>query len=272
MNISYFGSDNGRNVIFFYGVPGAPEECAFLDPCGKENNLTFICFNRFAIDLSIKDEAYYQHLADEISRLADGKKVDIIGFSIGAFIALQTCRYLKDQVRTLHLISAAAPLEAGNFLDAMAGKRVFQLAKVYSRLVILLTYWQRLLALLSPNLLFKMLFASAAGGDKTLTADRQFQANITKNCSHVLLTMFKVIRGILALMCSPGQLRFQRFPVRLISGHGAGDNWSPTSMAEYLQSAIPGCVSINILDNLSHYSCLYATAPNICAQLGKTQQ
>jgi pimeloyl-ACP methyl ester carboxylesterase len=119
-------------------------------------------------------------LAKEVSKQAAGEKVDVIGFSIGAFIALQTCRHLPDRIRTLHLISAAAPLDAGDFLDAMAGKQVFQLAKAFPILFVLLSYWQGLLALHFPNALFRLLFASAADDDKALAVDREFQSSITK--------------------------------------------------------------------------------------------
>ncbi|MGZ8262024.1 MAG: hypothetical protein ACXWTU_03570, partial [Methylotenera sp.] len=88
MKFSQFGANNGRIVIYFHGAPGAPEECAIFDSCGKEHGLTFICFDRFSIDSSIADEAYYQFLAKEISKKYAKKKVDVIGFSIGAFIAL----------------------------------------------------------------------------------------------------------------------------------------------------------------------------------------
>jgi pimeloyl-ACP methyl ester carboxylesterase len=93
-------------------------------------------------------------LAKEISKQTAGEKIDVIGFSIGAFIARQTCRYLANEVKNLHLISAAAPLEAGDFLDTMAGKQVFRLAKAFPVLFVLLSYWQGLLALLFPNALF----------------------------------------------------------------------------------------------------------------------
>ena len=128
LRFSQFGSENGRMVIYFHGAPGAPEECGIFDLDGKKHGLTFICFDRFAVDASINGETYYRLLADEISKRAAGKPVDVIGFSIGAFVALQTCRYMPDGVRSLHLVSAAAPLEAGDYLEAMAGKQVFRLA------------------------------------------------------------------------------------------------------------------------------------------------
>lgn len=134
------GSDEGQIVIYFHGAPGAPDECNILDLLGKIHGLTFICFDRFSIDSSKSGESYYKFLADEISKKANGKPVDVIGFSIGAFIAMQTCRYIADGVRNLHLVSAVAPLEAGDFLDAMAGKQVFKLAKIFPTLFILLSY------------------------------------------------------------------------------------------------------------------------------------
>jgi len=62
--------------------------------------------------------------------------VDVVGFSIGAFIALQTSRYMANGVESLHLVSAAAPLESGNYLAAMAGKQIFMLAKAAPALFI----------------------------------------------------------------------------------------------------------------------------------------
>jgi len=269
LKFSQFGADNGRIVIYFHGVPGAPEECAMFDYYGKKHGLRFICFDRFAIDASIAGEAYYQFLAAAILKQAAGEKVDVIGFSIGAFIALQTCRYLPDRVRSLHLVSAAAPLEAGDFLNAMAGKQVFQLAKAFPVLFVLLSYWQSLLALLSPTALFHLLFANVAGDDKALAADLEFQSgiiNVLKSC------FIGRIRGYVRDVRSyvrPWKTTLSEITtVNTHIWHGAEDNWSPVAMAEYLQSAIPGCTSTQIFKGLSHYSCLYRAAPEICRQLG----
>lgn len=158
MKFSQFGADDGRMVVYFHGAPGAPEECGIFDWDAKNSGLTVICFDRFAVDSSVEGETYYRLLAEEITKKAGGKPVDVIGFSIGAFVALQTCRYMTHGVRSLHLVSAAAPLEAGDFLEDMAGKPVFQLAKRFPALFLLLSYWQGLLARFFPNALFRMLF------------------------------------------------------------------------------------------------------------------
>jgi len=268
LKFSQFGSDNGKTVIYFHGAPGAPEECAIFDLYAKEHGLTIICFDRFSGDDSIAGETYYQLLAQEISKQAAGKQVDVIGFSIGAFIALQTCRYLYNGVRSLHLISVAAPLDAGGFLEAMAGKQVFQLAKTFPILFVLLSYWQGLFALLFPNALFRLLFASAAGGDKALSVDHEFQSRITKVLRSCFIGHVQgYVRDIKAYV-QPWKDTLSGIGVNTHIWHGTEDNWSPVSMAEYLQSAIPGCTSTEIFNGLSHYSCLYRAAPEICRQLG----
>jgi len=269
MNFSQFGSDNERIVIYFHGAPGAPEECAIFDAPGKENGLTFICLDRFSIDSSVNGATYYQLLADEILKKAAGKKVDFVGFSIGAFIALQTCRYMKDEVRNLHLVSAAAPLEAGDFLETMAGKQVFQLARIFPVLFVLLSYWQRVIASLFPKVLFRMLFASAKGDDKALAADREFQSSIIGVLRSCFIGNIQGYTRDIEAYMQPWKTTLSELSVNTHIWHGAEDNWSPKAMAEYLKSAIPSCTHIEILNNASHYSCLHQTAPKICDLLGK---
>ena len=269
MKFSQFGSDNGQIVIYFHGAPGAPEECAIFDLYAKEHGLTFICFDRFSVDCSITAEAYYRLLAQKISQQASGKKIDVVGFSIGAFIALQTCRYLGDGIRNLHLISAAAPLDAGNFLETMAGKQVFQLAKTAPVLFVLLSYWQGLLAWLFPKVLFHLLFASAAGGDKALSVDHVFQASIIKVLRSCFISRVQGYARDIKAYVQPWKGTLSGIGINTHIWHGAEDNWSPVAMAEYLQSAIPSRTSIEVLNGLSHYSCLHRAAPEICRQLGE---
>lgn len=269
LKFSQFGSENGRLIIYFHGAPGAPEECAIFDIYGKENGLTFICFDRFSVDSSIDGEAYYRFLAKEILKKAAGCKVDVIGFSIGAFIALQTCRYMVNEVRNLHLVSAAAPLEAGDFLNAMAGKQVFQLAKTFPALFVLLSYWQGLLALLFPNALFNLLFANTAGEDKALVVNSEFQSSIIKTLRSCFIGRIQGYTRDIKAYVNLWKTTLPEISINTHIWHGAEDNWSPKLMAEYLKSAIPSCSHIEILGGLSHYSCLYETAPKICNQLSK---
>ena len=137
-----FGSDSGQMVIYFHGAPGAPEEGEVFNLYAKEHGLRLICFDRFSCDVSLAGAAYYQCLVQQISKQAAGKQVDVIGFSIGAFIAIQTCRYLRNSVRNLHLNSAAAPLDA--FFAPVAFRiQTYEPAMAHDSLL----YAKRLLAL-----------------------------------------------------------------------------------------------------------------------------
>jgi pimeloyl-ACP methyl ester carboxylesterase/GNAT superfamily N-acetyltransferase len=264
-----FGADDGRLVVYFHGSPGAPEECAVFDQYGTEHKLTFISHERFSIDPKLKGAAYYQHLADAIADRAAGKTVDLIGFSIGGFIALQVCRLMGNRVRSLHLVSAAAPLDAGNFIDRAAGKSVFRLAQNHPFAFHLLVRLQGLSAAVCPGLWFRMMFASAAGEDKVLAIDDKFQAGIgeilklcfTRHASGYARDIRAYVQTWKDTLADIG--------VTTSIWHGAEDNWSPVAMAEYLASAIPGCASTEIFNRLSHYSCLYQAAPEICRQLNE---
>lgn len=269
LKFSQFGSENGRIVIYFHGAPGAPEECSMFDLEGKKHGLRFICFDRFSFAPSIHGEAYYKLLAQEISRISSDKPVDVVGFSIGAFVALQTVRHMTNGVASLHLVSAAAPLETGNHLEAMAGKQVFKLAKAVPALFILLAYWQGVLARLAPNALFHMLFASAAGADITLAADHEFRADIIKLLKACFIGRVRGYARDIGLYLQPWAATLAEVSTNTYIWHGAEDNWAPPLMAEHLKSAIPGYNSSTIFKGLSHYSCLHQAAREICSLLGK---
>lgn len=269
MKFSQFGADNGRIVIYFHGAPGAPEECSAFDLEGKNHGLRFICLDRFSLDSAINGDAYYQHLAEEVSKIASGKQVDVVGFSIGAFIALQTIRHMTTGIGSLHLVSAAAPLETGDHIETMAGKQVFKLAKAAPGMFLLLSYWQGLLARIAPNALFHLLFASAAGADITLAKDREFRTHITKVLKACFIGRVRGYARDIGLYTQPWEATLGEVSVNTYIWHGALDNWSPPLMAEHLKSAIPGYNSTTIFNELSHYSCLHQAARGICNLLDK---
>jgi pimeloyl-ACP methyl ester carboxylesterase len=267
MEHSIFGQSGGRLVVYFHGAPGSMGEAEVFHHDAKQHGLQVVCQNRFSIDRSIVTGSYFQLLVDDIVRLAQGKAVDIIGFSIGAFVALQVSRLMPGQVRSLHLISPAAPLEGGDFLKSMAGGDVFWLAKNWPRTFKLLSYWQGLLAALAPKLLYTMLFASAVAGDKDLAAGddfKEFMRRVLQECFCGNVPGY--LRDVHAYV-SPWQSSLQNISAKTQLWHGDQDNWSPKEMSEYLQQQIPHCVEVHRMQGLSHYSTLYAAAPRICRQL-----
>ncbi|QPK64456.1 alpha/beta hydrolase [Methylomonas sp. LL1] len=267
IEFSQFGAGDGQPVIYFHGTPGSPDECEIFDVYGKQHQLTIICYDRSTIAPRLQGAAYYQCIAEEIAKKVGDKPVDFIGFSIGAFVALQVCRAMNGKVRSLHLVSAAAPLDAGNFIDAAAGKAVFRLAQNHPSAFLRLARVQGWLASIFPGLLLRMLFSSAAGEDKALAVDKTFRIAMTRT----LKTCFKrdslgYTRDVIAYV-QPWKATLADISVDTHIWHGAEDNWSPVAMADYLASALPGCSNITVLDGLSHYSCLYRTAPMICISI-----
>lgn len=268
MEFVEYGNKDGQLVVYFHGAPGAIGECALFDSYAKKYNLKVICLDRFSLDDSLDRENYYQQLAEQIKSIADEKSIDFIGFSIGAHVALEVSARLDGQVRHTHLVSAAAPLNVGGFIDEMAGGLVFKLAMKKPFIFFLLTQYQKIMAVLAPRLLVSLLFSSSVGKDIELSQSLEFKSYITPVLKHCFLRRTKgYIRDVKFYVAWQGELK--GFNNRVHLWHGTKDNWSPFSMASYLSKAIPGASSVNALEGLSHYSCLYQAAPKICAHLEK---
>jgi pimeloyl-ACP methyl ester carboxylesterase len=261
------GAADGPLTIYFHGAPGAPSELAAFDAPARAYGLTLGCFDRFALDAALTGPAYFATLADAVRAVAGERQVNLIGFSIGACVALHISRLLGAQVRQLHLISAAAPLQSGRFLPSMAGRAVFRSAKASPALFKAVTLCQATLARWAPGVLRFALFRGAAGADHGLASDRAFRLSMN-DLLHTGLGIgwAGYVRDILIYVQD-----WSTTPAQVMADtslwHGSLDNWSPPEMATCLQRGIPNCRQLNMLEGLSHYSCMYAAAPLICRQL-----
>ena len=95
-------------IYFCHGVPGGPEDASLLGIEGVAAPDLFA-----AAPLAQFDAA--------TAGAPDGS-VHLVGFSIGAMVALRLAASRPDKVGKVTLISPAAPLNLGDFLPAMAGK------------------------------------------------------------------------------------------------------------------------------------------------------
>jgi len=265
-----YGNIDGKTVIYFHGAPGSPVEASVFDEYAKKHGLHIICYDRFSIDSSLQNKAYYKYLADLIIDKVNGGQVDIIGFSIGCHTAIETSLYLGGTVRQLHLISGAAPLDSANFLESMAGKMVFSIAMKQPTVFSLLTHWQAFLAKVAPKILFKMIFASAKGEDKSLSKTTDFKDYITPILQHCFSSNAKGYIREIKQYVVPWKKSIKECGANTYIWHGTSDNWSPVGMAKYLDENIPTSSSLELIKGLSHYTCFYAAVPKICAQLDKT--
>jgi pimeloyl-ACP methyl ester carboxylesterase len=271
MNYREFGATNGRIAIYLHGAPGAPEEGRILHAAALQHGLRVICPDRFVLPDALDGDSYFQQLARDMTAVAQGTPVDLIGFSIGAFVALQTCRFLPGQVRSLHLVSPAAPLQGGSFLPSMAGGAVFQLAAQSPHVFKLLAHGQGWLAAHMPQLLFPMLFRTATGGDRALASSGDFRLLMRE----LLATCFGpgmhgYLRDIQAYV-APWQSTLAGVNVTTHLWHGDQDNWAPIAMSHYLSEHLPGNPVLHVLKGQSHYSSLYACADQLCQQVAKTE-
>lgn len=263
-----YGAEAGPLAVYFHGAPGGPGECARFDDEARARGVRLVCIDRSAVAADLEGEPYFQSLAREVDALAGAGPVILIGFSLGAFVALRTAPYLAARVAAIHLVSAGAPLESGDFLDGMAGKAVFRMAGRSPRLFRRLSRVQGWLTAHAPGVLFRMLFASAAGRDRDLAGDEGFRTEIGAVLKGALACGADgYVRDVEAYV-RPWASRLAEVTADTRIWHGSHDNWAPPGMAHRLQALVPGVSRIEIMPGLSHYSCLFEAAPRILSEAG----
>lgn len=233
-------------LAYFHGMPGSPGEWALCAPAHLREAAWLPDRNDPAMTAPVLAEAV-------AARFPEGAV--LVGFSMGAFAALQVAARLGGQIKALHLISPAAPLQLGHFLPQMAGGPLFTLAARRPRLFALAVATERLLARHAPHFLFDRLFATAQGGDTALRQNPVFRsamaAVLRMGLGHDSRGFADEVRGYVGDW--RGVLGKVSAPVTI--WQGGADNWTPPAMAQALNAALPGSRLI-MLDGCSHYSAL----------------
>ena len=269
MEFAEYGDSNGELVVYFHGAPGAADECSVFRKFAADKKLRIICFDRFSIDKSVNGEDYYREIADKISSEAKQGAVDLIGFSIGAHVAIEVRELLSCKVRQMHLVSAAAPISAGEFIQDMAGASVFRLARKIPFVFRALTQYQRLIAMLFPSLLVKIMFSTSRGKDSELVKQGSFSEFIEPVLKRCFVDRAQgYIRDVLLYVDWQPHVYTDNGEIYI--WHGAEDNWSPLAMADYLYETMPGVRNFEKMEGLSHYSCLFESVPRICNHLSRS--
>ncbi len=254
-----------EGLIYFHGQPGAPGELAVASP-GQTLPAALFAPDRAAYRPELPLAQALDQLAGEIGRRFPQGPIRLVGFSLGGFIALETALRLEAAGRpelSLDLVSAAAPLDCGDVLPAMAGRAVFTLARDRPRLFALLTRAQGWMARRAPAFLLRQIFADAAGADADLARDPVFQAALAAILVHSLGGDARGYRReVLAYVAWPtSRLAALRAPVTLWQGEA--DTWTPPAMADALATALPNVVAVRRFEDLSHYSTLRRALPEI---------
>jgi len=166
-----YGAPHGRLVVYLHGVPGDATEGAWFADAATRAGVDLHCLERSNIALDLQGEPYFQAIARRIDGLAAGAPYVVVGFSLGAFVAMRTAPYLAGRATRMHLVSAAAPLEGGDFLPHMAGQPVFRAARASNLRLRLLIGIQKFLAAAAPGVMVRLLFAAAPGRRSRARAD-----------------------------------------------------------------------------------------------------
>ena len=234
-------------------MPGSPGDAALLaraNPAARIVPLTLLDH--------APDEAE-QALKEALASLGlppDTTGLHLAGFSIGAMTALRLAATRPKAVSRLTLISPAAPLQLGNFLDDMAGKPVFSLAMRRPGLLRLLTSAQGVMARLAPDLMIRALFAKAGPSEQALLAEDGFRAAMNT----ALRDSFGPHRQIYLAYVQNyvadwrDTLRHVACPVDI--WQGTADTWTPPQMAEALRHALGDRATLHRVNGAGHYSTL----------------
>ena len=204
-------------------------------------------------------------LAELVAAQAPGP-LTLVGFSLGAPVALAVAAELGHRVTRLHLVSPAAPLGLGDFLPHMAGGALFRLARDQPALFRGLARLQGGLARAAPLFLLNRLFATASGDDRALRHDPAFRtamADMLRTGLGRSSAGFMAEVSAYAAGTAPATGPIHA-PIHIWQGED--DSWTPPAMAQALAASLPGDVAFTMLPGRGHYGTLRAALAAIQAQ------
>ena len=243
-----------ERTFYFHGQPGSARELRLFDSMDLRS---WHVLDRSIVDPQAGLSAHFDRLATEVRVAMQGKPASFVGFSLGAYVALEVAARLPDQQLAIDLVSAAAPLSTGDFLGAMAGKAVFSSAR-RPRIFAWVVTAQSLAARYVPDILSKMLFASAQGGDRLLYRDPHFREGIKRVIREGLGRNRNAYRAEVQGYVEDWSPILATVRHSVTIWHGRSDSWSPPAMANALAWRLPNVAHVHLLDGCSHYSTLEA--------------
>lgn len=245
-------------IVYFHGLPGGPGELEAVGAAADWSGLPHISPNRRVIGEGSNLSKHFDALASKLKSAGGNSPVTFVGFSLGAYVALEVAKRMGPSVSRINLVSAAAPLSKGNFLPDMAGQMVFRAAQYSPVLLAALTRAQSFALHISPDRLFDALFASAQGMDRELAGQPYFRASIIDVLNECFNEGAKGYRLELRGYTQDWSQILPQINQPVELWHGNLDNWAPPSMADALADALPNARMIHRLEGHSHYSTLQA--------------
>ena len=235
-----FGQPDGRPVIYFHGTPGAAAEAELISGAARDAGVALWAVHRHRIGPGLAGDPYLSALTASIAALCRSGSVPILGFSIGAALALRVAARLGDAIGPLSLISPAGPLDRPGVFDGMGGgAAVFRAAQANGRQFAATVAVQSLLARLSPDLVRRLLFAGADPKDRGFSAEPGARAVLRSVFASAWADGGQAYRRDIGLYVEPWSDELPRVTTPVRIWHGTADRWAPVAMGRDLASRIP---------------------------------
>ncbi len=241
-------------MLYFHGLPGSAAELASFGAEIAAQAGHFHVVDRSAAP----GEGYFPSLAARIAAQYPDEPLRLVGFSLGAAAALQVAPYLGARVERIDLVSPAAPLQLGDFLDDMVGAPVFRAALAGRVPFAALTFMQAQVARIAPAKMAAALMAKARGADRELAADPQFIAGLAQSLQCSLLAQRAAYTAEIQAYVADWSGALAQVHQLVTIWQGSKDDWTPPAMAEALAALLPTTPTVHILPGCSHFSTLRA--------------
>lgn len=240
-----FGAPAGRPVIYLHGTPGAPVEAELAAQAAMAAGVELLALDRAAIAPAAEGDAYLHAVARRIDELADGEPLPILGFSIGASVALRVASRLGDRAGPLLLLSTAGPLDAPGAFDGMGGgAQVFRAAQRRSLVFEMGAGVQGLLAAAAPDLLRELLFSGAEPSDQAFAASREGKRALREILRQSLAARRGAYRRDVTTYVEPWSDELASIRSKVALWHGANDTWAPVAMARTVAERCGGALTV----------------------------
>lgn len=240
-------------IAYFHGMPGGPGEWTLFAPPELR-------------DLAVVPDRNGPGDPAKLANMLEGEGWTLIGFSLGAPVALNVAARLGSRAAHVHLVSPAGPLQLGDFLPDMAGGALFNLAARRPRLFAGLANIEGLAARWVPRWLMRRLMAGTCGDDRALARDAAFIAAMGRVLQR---GMGENPRGFISEVqayVADWRAVLPRVTAPVTIWQGDADTWTPPAMARSLQAALPTAAHLITVPGASHYSTLRHALRNLGQQ------
>ena len=240
-------------IVFCHGMPGSPSDYELL--LEKNPAATFIPLALLEGSANTVEATIPQALDTNISGTT-AEKIHLVGFSIGAMVAIKIAATHPERVSRLTLVSPAAPLQLGDFLPVMAGKPVFDLAMNRPRVLRAVTALQGIATRIAPGVLIKSLFSKCGPEEQALLKDQAFQTIIRKALSDSFVQHPKAYLRYISAYVADWRNDLLRINCDVDLWHGTNDTWSPPEMSQALKDQWGERCTLHRVPGTEHYSTL----------------